>query len=105
MLLCLKLYAERLSKVTGLEPKNEYIMQEKGRTKKGQGQSGNIAQQLGFEDEFPFFVLFRRLKRLVIFPTHRFFALMACDVTDDVPAGGHVTFIGVPGIDIDDTME
>lgn len=30
---------------------------------------------------------------------------MAGDVTDNVAAGGHVTLIGVTGVDIDDTME
>jgi len=30
---------------------------------------------------------------------------MACDITDNVPTGGHVAFIGVTGIDIDDTVE
>lgn len=30
---------------------------------------------------------------------------MAGDVTDNVAAGGHVTLIGVTGVDVDDTME
>jgi hypothetical protein len=30
---------------------------------------------------------------------------MACDITDNVPTGGHVTLIRITGVDIDDTME
>lgn len=51
-----------------------------------------IAKQLRLENKLPLFILLACLKRLVILPPHRFVALSAGDVADDVPARGHVAF-------------
>lgn len=43
-------------------------------------------QQLGFQDEFAFFVLLAGLICFVVLPADRFVALLALDVPHNVPA-------------------
>lgn len=70
-----------------------------------QTQSSDITQQFGFKDELALFVFFRRLESLVIFPAHRFMALVASDITDNVSASRHVALIRIAGVDVDDSVE
>ena len=62
-------------------------------------------QQLRLQYEFPFLVLLRRLKRLVVLPPHRLLALPAHYVPHDVPARRHVAFVGVRLRNVDDGVE
>ena len=59
-------------------------------------------QQLGFQDEFAFFVLLAGLICFVVLPADRFVALLALDVPHNVPARGHISLHRFCLFDVDD---
>jgi hypothetical protein len=67
--------------------------------------SGNLTQQLCFENKLALFVLLARLKGLIILPSHCLFALFAKDVADDMSTGCHVSLARFPLGDVYDAIE
>ena len=62
-------------------------------------------QQLRLQYELAFFVLLRRLVRLVVLPPHRLLTLPAHYIPHDVPTGRHVAFAGVRLRNVHDGVE
>lgn len=71
----------------------------------GDNRSSDIAEQFCLENELAFLVLLRSLVRLVVFPAHRLFALLAGDVPYDMAASRHVTIVWLAHVDVDDAVE
>ena len=65
----------------------------------------NLAQKLLFQDEFSLFVFFASFVCLVVFPANNFLALLAADISNNMPAGSHVTVTWLSRCDIDDIIE
>jgi hypothetical protein len=67
--------------------------------------SGHGAQQLLLQDELALLVLLRALECLVVLPSDHLFALAACDISYDVPSGGHVAVARFRSLGVNDAVE
>jgi hypothetical protein len=65
----------------------------------------NHAEQFRLQDVLPLFVFLALLERLVIFPSHGLLALPANNISDKMPARGHIAFHSFSLCDVDDGVE